>query len=355
MLRPAALFSSTWVVLVVVTRRPGEPLQPVAIAALDLMTGRTQEHGAPRLLNMKRPPYPTGPQALIVTIGAEDAAGFHHALSWRMPERIIDLMIEYRCQTNGRNNSMIGGMVAAMISHGLPAQSLLIKDTSPAGMRRRLVAVASLFVRMQSDIDMGRALLRGRNLCAVARIEATGTPVDRELLDCLANDWPDIRDRVVSITDQDFGFYRGGRFDAAAFSAWLMAANIEWPRTANGALDLSDDTFRDMARAHPEVRPIKELRTTLIGFDPCALSVGRDGRNRVPLRPFASRTGRNQPSTKASVLGTAAWVRHLIKPNPSTALALIDWEQQEFGIAAALSGDEAMQHMPVPLVQAGVA
>jgi hypothetical protein len=33
----------------------------------------------------------------------------------------------------------------------------------------------------------------------------------------------------------------------------------------------------------------------------------------------------------------------MIKPKPGTSLALVDWDQQEFGIAAALSGDEGMQ------------
>ncbi|MCB1547157.1 MAG: hypothetical protein KDJ41_04880, partial [Hyphomicrobiaceae bacterium] len=55
------------------------------------------------------------------------------------------------------------------------------------------------------------------------------------------------------------------------------------------------------------------------------------------------RTGRNQPSAKASVLAQSAWARHLVRPSPGMGLALIDWKQQEFGIAAALSGDERMQ------------
>jgi DNA polymerase-1 len=36
-------------------------------------------------------------------------------------------------------------------------------------------------------------------------------------------------------------------------------------------------------------------------------------------------------------------LRGLIKPSPGHAIAYIDWSQQEFGIAAALSGDPAMQ------------
>ena len=36
-------------------------------------------------------------------------------------------------------------------------------------------------------------------------------------------------------------------------------------------------------------------------------------------------------------------MRGLIQPEPGRALAYVDWEQQEFGIAAALSGDSVMQ------------
>jgi DNA polymerase I-like protein with 3'-5' exonuclease and polymerase domains len=37
------------------------------------------------------------------------------------------------------------------------------------------------------------------------------------------------------------------------------------------------------------------------------------------------------------------WLRELIKPPPGYGVAYVDWSQQEFGIAAALSGDLAMQ------------
>jgi DNA polymerase I-like protein with 3'-5' exonuclease and polymerase domains len=37
------------------------------------------------------------------------------------------------------------------------------------------------------------------------------------------------------------------------------------------------------------------------------------------------------------------WLRGLIKPPPDHGVAYVDWSQQEFGIAAALSGDQLMQ------------
>ena len=341
---PYTGFTSIWIIVVAVSARPGEQPEPLALAANDISTGYIVEIGMAEQRGIRRPPYPTGPQALLVTIDAAEVVACHLALGWRVPERIVDLMVEFRNSTDSRHALQVGGLAGALLRFGLPAMAGLTAGTAPDQMRRRLEAVTGLFEAMRASLDLGRALLRGRYMCAVARIEAIGIPVDAETTDRLTRAWPAIRERVISIIDRGYGVYRDGHFDVDAFAGWLKRYEIAWPLLDMGRLDLGDDAFREMARADSAVRPLKELRSTLANFDPCALTVGRDGRNRTPLRPFASRTGRNQPSAKASVLGTAAWVRNLIKPRPGMGLALIDWQQQEFGIAAALSGDPAMQN-----------
>ena len=72
------------------------------------------------------------------------------------------------------------------------------------------------------------------------------------------------------------------------------------------------------------------------------LAVGADGRNRTILSAFRARTGRNQPSNTKFIFGPSAWLRGLIQPPTGSGVAYIDWAQQEFGIAAALSGDPLM-------------
>jgi DNA polymerase I-like protein with 3'-5' exonuclease and polymerase domains len=72
------------------------------------------------------------------------------------------------------------------------------------------------------------------------------------------------------------------------------------------------------------------------------ITVGDDGRNRCLLSPFASKTGRNQPSNSRFIFGPSVWLRGLIKPSKGFCLVYLDYSQQEFGIAAALSGDEKM-------------
>lgn len=133
-------------------------------------------------------------------------------------------------------------------------------------------------------------------------------------------------------------------FSTARFAEWLARTGIPWPRLESGALDLSDDTFKQMARQYPAVAPLRELRHSLSQLRLNELTVGADERNRCVLWAFQARTGRNQPSNSKFIFGPSVWLRGLIRPARGRAVAYVDWEQQEFGIAAALSGDRAMMN-----------
>jgi hypothetical protein len=131
-------------------------------------------------------------------------------------------------------------------------------------------------------------------------------------------------------------------FSAARFADYLTRNNIPWPMLESGALDLKDETFRQMARAYPQIAPLRELRHSLSQLKLNELAVGSDGRNRCLLSAFQARTGRNQPSNSKFIFGPSVWLRALIRPEPGRAVAYVDWSQQEFGIAGALSGDANM-------------
>ena len=295
-----------------------------------------------RLRDHINAPYPTGPKALIITVDASSLARLHLKLHWQAPVRIIDLLIEDRVATNGERFTMGPHLTGALWRHGLPTLAARLLEVSFESIASRLNAIVTLFRAMVPALDLGRALLRGRYLVAVARMEAIGVPVDVTTAERLQRDWARLRERIAGIVDRGFGLLEGVRIRPNRFEVWLAQRGIAWPRSPSGTLCWDDETFREMARTYPEIAPLRELRA-LADFDPQALALAPDARNRVPLRPFSTRTGRNAPSAKASVMGQAAWVRHLVRSAPGMGLALIDWCQQEFGIAAALSGDTAMQ------------
>jgi hypothetical protein len=134
------------------------------------------------------------------------------------------------------------------------------------------------------------------------------------------------------------------RFSVNRWADYLIRTGIPWPRLESGDLDLSEDAFGEMARTYPaEVAPIKELRHALSQLRLNALAVGSDNRNRCLLSAFSSKTSRNQPSNTRFIFGPSTWLRGLIRPEVGRAAAYCDWSAQELGIAAALSGDQAMQ------------
>jgi hypothetical protein len=177
---------------------------------------------------------------------------------------------------------------------------------------------------------------------AAARIELHGIPIDIPALTALRENWSHIQDELIRRIDLDYGVYDGRTFKVERFGKYLQNRDIAWPYLPSGALDLKEETFREMSKVHPHILPLHELRYAMSQLRLSDLAVGSDGRNRTMLSAFRARTGRNQPSDSKFIFGPAVWLRGLIRPQEGRALAYIDWSQQEFGIAAALSNDQNM-------------
>jgi DNA polymerase I len=339
--------------------RSGERPRPICMVAHDLISGQRwrlwrDEFGA-------APPFPIGPDALFVAYYASAELGCFRALGWPRPANILDLYAEFRDRTNGIKLETGSGLIGALTYFGLDTIGATEKeemvllalrgDPWSASERSALLgycesdvlALARLLPAMLPHIDLPRALLRGRYMAAVAAMEFSGILIDVPTLELLREHWTDIQDDLIAAIDADYGVYEGRVFKRDRWAQYLAAHNIPWPRLETGALDLSDDIFRGMAKAYPVVSPMRELRHALSDMRLADLAVGRDGRNRTIMSAFRSRTGRNQPSNTKYIFGTSVWLRGLIKPPPGYGIAQIDWSQQEFGIAAALSGDAAMQ------------
>jgi hypothetical protein len=203
-------------------------------------------------------------------------------------------------------------------------------------------ALELLLPAMLPTLDLPRALMRGRYMKAVSHMHATGTPIDTQMQLEIATYWDQIQDALIEEIDASYGVFEGRTFKTKNWADYLQKEGIAWPRLATGRLELTDDTFKQMARIYPKVAPIRELRSALSEMRLSNITVGDDGRNRCLLSPFASKTGRNQPSNSRFIYGPSVWLRGLIKPPKGFCLVYVDYSQQEFGIAAALSGDEKM-------------
>jgi hypothetical protein len=174
---------------------------------------------------MRQPPFPIGPDSLFVAYYASAELGCFLELGWDMPARILDLFTEFRVMTNGRSVPCGNGLLGAMAYHGLAsidaAEKTDMRDLAirggPFTDREResllaycetdVVALAKLLPLMAPSIDLSRALLRGRYMAAVARMERTGVPIDAELLAQLRSEWASIKGRLIRKIDRDYGVY----------------------------------------------------------------------------------------------------------------------------------------------------
>ena len=337
--------------------RSGERPRPVCMVAKDLRSGQTWRAFSRRIRAATAFPHRAGQCAHRLL--CQRRAGCFRALGWQFPIFVLDLFTEFRALTNGRNTPNGASLLGALTYFGLDGidasekQDLrtLILSGGPWSAEERaailrycesdVLALERLLPAMLPHLDLPRALLRGRFMKAAARIEWNGVPNDTATLALLRRYWTDIQDDLIAAVDKDYGVFDGRSFRLERWERWLSVHGIPWPRLESGRLDLSDDTFRQMARAYPAVSPMRELRSALSEMRLSDLAVGSDGRNRTLLSAFRSRTGRCQPSNTRYIFGPSVWLRNLIKPPPGHGVAYIDWCQQEHGIAAVLSGDKA--------------
>lgn len=339
--------------------RSGERPRPVCMVAKELRTGQTWQLWRGEFGPL--PPFPLGPESLCIAFYGSAEFGCFRALGWSMPVNILDLYTEFRDRTNGLRTPAGSGLIGALAYFGLDAHVPHEKDRLRLAVLRGgpwsdsereeiisycasdVFALERLLSAMLDRLDVQRALLRGRYMAAASSVEWNGIPIDVSTLSLLREHWQYLQDELIRAIDGHYGVFEGRSFRADRWAEYLTINAIPWPRLASGRLDLSDGTFREMARVHPAVSPMRELRSALSDLRLGDLAVGSDARNRTILSAFRARSGRNAPSNTKFIFGPSVWLRGLIKPAPGYGLAYLDWRQQEFGIASALSGDQGMQ------------
>ena len=127
---------------------------------------------------------------LFVAYYASAELGCHLALGWPMPERILDLYVEFRNPTNGLHKPAGAGLLGALVYFGLDTMDAVEKkEMQEADLRsgtwpgrdtpeeildyceQDVAALARLLPRMLPRVDLPRALLRGRYMAAASAME----------------------------------------------------------------------------------------------------------------------------------------------------------------------------------------
>lgn len=341
---------------------------PVCLVARELNSNRLlrlwQDELGPE------PPFSTGPETLFVAFQVSSELGCFLSLGWPLPQRVLDLWVEHKHETNNvRGKALKHGLLAALTFHGLPSitkeqktemRALVLRGGPWSTQERR-----DILDYCQSDVDclgpllermlprirslphgLAHALIRGRYMTAFTHMERTGIPVDTPTLAAVRRHRRDIQLDLIRTVDRRYHVFDAtGTFKGGLFAGYLYDHDLEWPRTPSGLLKTDKDTFKQMSGRYPQLEDLRQLLKTLRQLKTESLVVGPDGRNRGWLHPFGTLTSRHAPKSSECIFGQPAWTRGLIKPAEGRALAYLDWCSQEICVAAALSGDKALMRL----------
>jgi hypothetical protein len=335
---------------------PGDRPTPVCCTALDWRSGRLVR----RWLwgEQAGPTFDLTAEDLYVAYHVPAELGCRLVLGWDLPTNVVDLCVEYKRLMNGRGRGMGRALIAALLSHGIDAADFVDKREMQMlaarggpyaeGQRTALMAynerdvraLEKLFPRMLPRIDLPRALLRGRYMVEVGKMEHHGVPVNGEELQTLADNWEALKESLVNETNRAYGVWQGQTFKEDRWEEYISRQGWPWPRLKSGRPSLHRDTFKCMAERFPEVEPVRALRGLLSQLRHFELPVGADGRTRCGSYTFGTITGRNAPEAHDFVFSWPKWCRGLIQPPPGRALVSLDFSQEEYLVAGTLSGDQ---------------
>ena len=125
-------------------------------------------------------PIPMGENSLYVAYYASAEMNCHLVLDWSLPNYLLDLFCEFRCQNNGLSLPVKNNLLGALSLHGLEHISLVEKEEmrelalrgGPYTNAERLAlldycqtdvdALVALLPEMASRISIDHALIRGR-------------------------------------------------------------------------------------------------------------------------------------------------------------------------------------------------
>jgi hypothetical protein len=241
-------YREVWVVDFEFHAPDGERPRPLCCAACELFSHRAialwiEDH--PPLM----PPWSSGKDVLVVAYYASAEMGCYLALKWPFPPRLLDAYAEFKCISSGLDVPSGYGLLGAMTYFGLDGMAAAEKedmrqlaqrggpytsverDALLAYCQTDVDALGELLPAMLPQIDLARALLRGRYMCAAATIEWNGVPIDTDMLQRLREHWQPIRTHLAQAINRHFPVFVPTGFALPPATSALGAAVRELANT----------------------------------------------------------------------------------------------------------------------------
>ena len=200
------------------------------MAARELFTGQEIRLWRDDLLKLRAVPFNTGPEAVFVAYYASAELGCFLELGWPPPVNVSGSVRRTPAGNERDTDAVRQRVVGALALRGLAhidagekeAMRRLVLDNATWSDAEQaailnycatdVTALIALLPRMALTIDWPRALLRGRYMTAVARMEQAGVPIDTVMHQRMVASWDTVKQRLVEEIDSDFGVFDGLTF-----------------------------------------------------------------------------------------------------------------------------------------------
>src|SRR5262249_10413565 len=163
-------------------------------------------------------------------------------------------------------------------------------------------ATLGLFRAMRPHLDLQRAPIRGTFMMQLERMRWRGLPIDVPLYRRAEQHASAIAAKMRKELNRKLGaeIYYSGVFKRAAMFKLMQQRGIPIPvDPKTGKWSCSTRLLKPMIETYPEMKIFYEDKRMLDAFTRLGLEIGADGRHRIWANPFGTKTGRNNPSTKA--------------------------------------------------------
>jgi DNA polymerase family A len=318
----------------------------------------------------ERPPWDRGDPYVTIGFALGAEAGSMTHVNWTLPSPAIDLYAEYMVLHNsemcrGDDGKKPGpSLIQACRRYGVPTMDAAYKDRmrelayTKANLNEEEIAALQsycldddcrsglrLFRAMRPNLDLARAPIRGAFTMQLEKMRWRGMPIDVPLYRRAERNAPAIAVKMRRELNRKLSaeIYYSGVFKRAAMFRLMQQRGIPIPiDPKTGKWSCSTRLLKPMIETYPEMKIFYEDKRMLDAFTRLGLEIGTDDRHRTWANPFGTKTGRNNPSTKA-LWGLPHTMRSFLRvTTPGMAIAQVDVGNEEIGIAAALSGDPTL-------------
>ncbi len=320
---------------------PGTLPVPRLLTAVESATGRVYRIPERELRNLRRPPFPTGPNTVLCSYSISADLVPWLVLGWDLPRHVICTYAETRVRFNGVRSEFGDDLVGACARRGIVYSEAretkeywhkrfedprpLAPEEEAPGLDYCLAdTTGNLKLALDYEPDMWweRALEYGEYCKAAAVIEYNGISMHTKPLALFQRHREVAKLGLIEEGDRGLGCYDKGHLRNKFVWAFAERHGISWPSTACGAPVLADEELKVMGVKYPVVEQFRQLKKTVGALRSNKYAADFDGRSHVSLHPFATKTGRNAPKGSLSIWMGPAWMRGFMRTRARPRVAL---------------------------------